>query len=57
MLVLRTDDVVGAIGFQVGGEFFVENLGALVGSQDCWVAGEYPRVQRQDPRVKRLEFR
>ena len=44
MLVLRTDDVVGAIGFQVGGEFFVENLGALVGSQDCWVAGEVTRI-------------
>ena len=32
--------MVGAIGFQVGGKFFVENLGALVGSQDCGVAGE-----------------
>ena len=40
MLVLRANNVVGAIGFQVGGKFFVENLGALVGSQDCGVAGE-----------------
>ena len=40
MLVLRADDVVGAVGFQVGGEFFVENLGALVGSQSCGVACE-----------------
>ena len=40
MLVLGADNVVSAIGFQVGGEFFVENLGALVGSQNCWVAGE-----------------
>ena len=40
MLVLRADDVVGAVGFQVGGELFVENLGALVGSQNCGVAGE-----------------
>ena len=34
---LRAHDVIGVVGFEVGSEFFVQNLCTLIGAESLWV--------------------
>jgi hypothetical protein len=40
VFILRAHDMIGVVGFEVGSEFFVQNLCTLIGAESLWVPTE-----------------